>query len=216
MQNCVHVSILNLKKLMRNFFQLHILFRTSLPKSPSLSSYSTSCQCRCSEDIHDVIFPSVLWLASDSLPHIQLHICEGHTHPYSTSHFSVLQLLPADAEPPQSPPCTGVYISGLHLHHASWDADRCVLTDQQSFCEKKTPRSKIPTVWLRPVDELILEEERAKKKNDSSDDNSTFSCPVFTTSDPPICGCNPVIDVNLPAKEPALWAERRVYMSTTP
>lgn len=138
-------------------------------------------------------------------PHVLVHILR--------SHFSVLQLLPPKTKTPHSPPLTGVYISGLHLHHAAWDADRYVLTKQQSFCERQ--QSTIPVIWLRPVDEQILAEERTRKI-EKTDELSTFSCPVFATADTPRSGCNPVFHVSLPTEEPTLWVEREVYLSTTP
>ena len=124
---------------------------------------------------------------------------------------SILQLLPADFEPPQSTQFTGAYISGLHLHNASWDAEHSQLVTPQSFCEKKKTQSRIPNVWLRPIDQLTLEEERRKQNNNTE---TSFSCPVFTRK--PGLKSNAVIHISLPTGESSLCVERDVYLSTRP
>ena len=124
--------------------------------------------------------------------------------------FFLFQLVSADFEPPKSTQFTGVFISGLHLHNASWDAERSLLVTPQSFCEKQKTQSRIPNVWLHPVDQPTSEEER---KKENAQENS-FSCPVFTRK--PGLKSNAVIHISLPTGESTLCVERNVYLSTTP
>ncbi|XP_070566099.1 dynein heavy chain domain-containing protein 1-like isoform X2 [Ptychodera flava] len=74
------------------------------------------------------------------------------------------------SELPPSPPDSGVYITGLHLHNALWDSKHGHIVHEAYKPSLPTP-TQLPVVWLKPV--MVNESDV-----DASQD-SIFRCPVI-------------------------------------
>ena len=71
---------------------------------------------------------------------------------------------------PSSAPACGVYITGLKLRNASWDATRQCIIELQETCAG----CELPTTWLKPV-----EQGRSPLAEGS---HFVYECPLLTLS----------------------------------
>lgn len=77
-----------------------------------------------------------------------------------------------------SPPSRGVYLSGLKMSGASWDAHRGCITElpaSRDTCD-------LPIVWLKPV-EVIRSRAPSAKVDTRDNATSIFACPLLTGGD---------------------------------
>ncbi len=112
--------------------------------------------------------------------------------------------MPADVTP-SSAPSTGIYLSGLQIHNASWDSLRSAIKQQPA--SQELDRVDMPFLWLKPVDKNM------HQKNNKS--KLTYKCPVYISGGTGcLSGDNVVVYLELPTLlSPAVWTERNVYMS---
>ena len=61
---------------------------------------------------------------------------------------------------PSSPPENGVYLSGLVLRNACWDASK------QCVGQLCTGNGRLPITWLKPVDEMAKPSSNDEFNND--------------------------------------------------
>ena len=115
-----------------------------------------------------------------------------------------LQFLPVDITP-SAPPESGVYIGGLKLHNAFWDASKSSLTQPTNGSKP----CKMPYIWLKPIDKVELEKIRAGAKYE------LYDCPVYMSSGSGYLDWRSIVaSVEMPSlMSPGIWAERRVHLS---
>ncbi|XP_064648692.1 dynein axonemal heavy chain 6-like isoform X2 [Lineus longissimus] len=112
------------------------------------------------------------------------------------------QFLPMSSKPFQ-PPTSGVYVTNLQLHNASWDGIRSVLKDQPA--DQDDPRN-MPTIWLKPVE--ITDDYIEQKHN-------FYDCPIYLGGKSgQLLSKNVVTHLKLQTAAPPMkWETKRVYMS---
>ena len=118
--------------------------------------------------------------------------------------FLLLQVMPTGFRP-SLPPGEGVFISGLRLHNALWDATRAVL---MMPTPDSPPDQEIPIFWLKPLDNTTPPPTRALYK--------LYRCPVYCSGDMRQHGAsNIVVHFSLPSHmDSSVWQHQRVFLST--
>ena len=90
-------------------------------------------------------------------------------------------------QPPKEQPSSGLYITGLKLHNAGWDASKQGITCLPDGRESPVP---LPLVWLRPLDTLSLQKINQQQ-------NQQYSCPLYLSADSDnLCSDNIVTYIN--------------------
>ena len=111
-------------------------------------------------------------------------------------------------------------MSGLLVHHASWDSDTSTLIDLDTTAVENSKTTLIsepkpaemPVIWLKPLLTTELDAIRAKQEA------ALYPCPVYgTVRHASKTGSQPVmVTVEVPTvqRTPGHWTMQRVYMST--
>ncbi|ESP00380.1 hypothetical protein LOTGIDRAFT_173233 [Lottia gigantea] len=113
------------------------------------------------------------------------------------------QVMPVDFSPSISPK-SGVFVTGLTLHNATWDASRSFLIPDTETGSQEC--QDLPPVWIKPV----IKEESLDVKNE------IFKCSVFSSVEHSNqCSENAVCTIDLPTLFPDLfWKHKRIFIST--
>ncbi|EMP30038.1 Dynein heavy chain domain-containing protein 1 [Chelonia mydas] len=118
----------------------------------------------------------------------------------------LFQVLPCSL-PPSSPPESGLYLTGLELHHALWDTSSALL--QETLLAQPC---LLPPIWVQAVGEAW----RAPRPNASL---LQYSCPIYLgLPQQPVrlSSQRAVMHLALPCKmPPALCAQHRVHIVST-
>ena len=84
-------------------------------------------------------------------------------------HFQFLSM----DQPPKDPPSSGIYLNGLYLHNAGWDANKQRVYRLPDGRDGPVP---LPVVWLLPMDTLSL--QKLVKTPEV-----TYKCPMYNSLD---------------------------------
>jgi len=119
---------------------------------------------------------------------------------------------------PKSAPDQGCYVSGLMLHHASWDSATSTLCEfdtaatqssKTTYLSEPSPE-KMPVIWLKPIQVTELDTIRKNQKA------QLYACPIYGSTQSGSVGSFAVMaTVELPTVEhsPGYWARQRVYLT---